>query len=933
MSAPASPATPASAPDAHSAPDGLTPLDLTTPQLTVRAVLTGVLLGSVLSACNIHTGLTIGWGLNMSFLAVLLSYAFWQALHRGLGTRPWTLQENNINQTACSAGAAVSSAGLVAPIPALTMLTGQELEWLPMALWVASVCLVGISVAIPLRRQMIVVDKLPFPSGMANGELLREMYAKGSEAAARITAMSIAIGLSAGLTLVRLYPVVLHTLLAPVGWFSAIKVEAWRIATVAVPIPTSWLRGFRAENLTFAFDPSLLLFAVGGLIGFRACVSLVLGAIFAWLVVAPWLIHEGAMRLTHQEPLVQLSAEIDPSVAFPPPPQGFMQYRADQGVLEFRGVMTPTLRDQKLALSDNPRFQASIRKTFVNSQLRIAAPLERLPAEAALRDLPVQYDVAKRELYVVAGVDRASLAQLRTLSSSADYQRALDALAAPFDYTTTASIQFSEPAAPLPSERFIVPRLWAATVRVDRDRERVVLLGVLPAAGRDAILDAAGAHEREHPDDAEGVAAFRAALGRLQARAAAPLGPSLSPGSPALRALQDVVQISDADKTVVFRGVMTQADFDALEALVPADPSAAPASGPAVGPARDDWRATLADVRRSSAWRPVAPNFRDGVDWLLWPGVTLMVVSSLVSFAFSWPAMLRALRGKRSGPTPSRGGDMPALFAVPFMIFALAAATACQYFYFGIPIWLGVLAVLLTFALALVAARVTGETNTNPVGAMGKVTQLIFGVLQPGAPATNLMSANITGGAASQCGDLMHDLKTGSMLGSTPWKQSVAQICGALGGSFAGAAFYLTMVPDPARQLMTTQYPAPAVATWKAVAELFKVGLEALPAGAATAMVIAAVVGVLLPILDRYAPARMKVLVPSASAIGLAFVIPGQNALSMFLGGALALLVTSISKSWAARFVVAICAGLVAGESLTLVADVFAKLIGSHALG
>ena len=46
---------------------------------------------------------------------------------------------------------------------------------------------------------------------------------------------------------------------------------------------------------------------------------------------------------------------------------------------------------------------------------------------------------------------------------------------------------------------------------------------------------------------------------------------------------------------------------------------------------------------------------------------------------------------------------------------------------FGMPYWQSTVAVLLSFFLALVACRVTGETDTTPVGAMGKVTQLIFG--------------------------------------------------------------------------------------------------------------------------------------------------------------------------------------------------------------
>jgi len=48
---------------------------------------------------------------------------------------------------------------------------------------------------------------------------------------------------------------------------------------------------------------------------------------------------------------------------------------------------------------------------------------------------------------------------------------------------------------------------------------------------------------------------------------------------------------------------------------------------------------------------------------------------------------------------------------------------------FGISVWESAIAVALSFWLALVACRVTGETDTTPVGAMGKVTQLIFGAL------------------------------------------------------------------------------------------------------------------------------------------------------------------------------------------------------------
>ena len=101
---------------------------------------------------------------------------------------------------------------------------------------------------------------------------------------------------------------------------------------------------------------------------------------------------------------------------------------------------------------------------------------------------------------------------------------------------------------------------------------------------------------------------------------------------------------------------------------------------------------------------------------------------------------------------------------------------------FGMPLWQSTVAVLLTFILALVACRVTGETDTTPIGAMGKVTQLIFGGLSPGNMNVNLMSANITAGAAASAADLLTDLKSGYLLGANPASSSWPSSPGFLRG-------------------------------------------------------------------------------------------------------------------------------------------------------
>ena len=56
------------------------------------------------------------------------------------------------------------------------------------------------------------------------------------------------------------------------------------------------------------------------------------------------------------------------------------------------------------------------------------------------------------------------------------------------------------------------------------------------------------------------------------------------------------------------------------------------------------------------------------------------------------------------------------------------------------------------------------------------------------------------------------------MLGAWPRHQAFSQICGVFAGALAGSAAYLLLIPDPAAMLLKPDWPAPAVAKWKAVA-------------------------------------------------------------------------------------------------------------------
>jgi len=218
----------------------------------------------------------------------------------------------------------------------------------------------------------------------------------------------------------------------------------------------------------------------------------------------------------------------------------------------------------------------------------------------------------------------------------------------------------------------------------------------------------------------------------------------------------------------------------------------------------------------------------------------------------------------------------------------------------------------MTFFLSVAACRATGETDITPIGAMGKITQLSYGIIAPSDITANLMTAGVTAGAAASSADLLTDLKSGYLLGANPRKQFIAQFLGI----FAGAAvivpsFYL-LVPTP-DILGGEKFPAPSAQVWKGVAELLANGLSSLHSSARIALAVGIAAGVLLSVLDRLAPPRIRSFLPSAMGLGLAFVIPFWNTFSIFLG---ALAASFVRRTRMEGYIIPAASGIIAGESL-----------------
>ena len=122
------------------------------------------------------------------------------------------------------------------------------------------------------------------------------------------------------------------------------------------------------------------------------------------------------------------------------------------------------------------------------------------------------------------------------------------------------------------------------------------------------------------------------------------------------------------------------------------------------------------------------------------------------------------------------------------------------------------------------------------------------------------------------------------------------------------------LVPD-ASVLGSDKWPAPSAQVWAAVARLLSNGIHSLHPTAKLGLLVGGLVGVAIPVLELAMPKRKK-YIPSAMGLGLAMVIPFWNSLSMFIGGAIALIMEKNWKTVAEKYIIPVSSGVIAGESI-----------------
>jgi putative OPT family oligopeptide transporter len=228
-------------------------------EFTLKAVVTGILLGIVFGAANAYLGLRVGLTVSASIPAAVMTVAVFR-----LSARRGTILEANLSQTVASASTSLAS-GTIFTIPALFM-WGMAPPFLQVVVLSFLGAVLGLAAMIPLRRLLIVEahKELPYPEGTACAEVLRATAGGSSAGGWIFRGIAVGAGIKLAISLAFLLPGAMHA---------------------AVPV-------LPKGEIALELAPALV--GVGFILGYRQSGILVAGSLISALVLTPLIAWIGA---------------------------------------------------------------------------------------------------------------------------------------------------------------------------------------------------------------------------------------------------------------------------------------------------------------------------------------------------------------------------------------------------------------------------------------------------------------------------------------------------------------------------------------------------------------------------------------------------------------------------------------------------------------
>lgn len=239
-------------------------------ELTVRAVITAMVVAALIGASYPYVVLKIGYGPNISVVSAFFGYIAITVIGFLTGARG-TRWENNLVQTA---GTAAGQAGFMCVLlAAFDMLNAKpelgfsvHLSVLQTFAWLSIAGMIGVLLAVPLRKHYIDEENLTFADGTAAGETLLVLDQGRREAGTRVAALGAGMVSSGLLAVIR---------------------DKLKLLPESIPF------GTHGQTLRMGTEVSLLSFGSGLLVGCRIALSMGLGMLLSWVIAPPILTGQG----------------------------------------------------------------------------------------------------------------------------------------------------------------------------------------------------------------------------------------------------------------------------------------------------------------------------------------------------------------------------------------------------------------------------------------------------------------------------------------------------------------------------------------------------------------------------------------------------------------------------------------------------------------
>ncbi|KAL2116980.1 hypothetical protein VTJ04DRAFT_9148 [Mycothermus thermophilus] len=164
------------------------PLIIEGEPFTLRGLLVGLAVGTIICFSNMYFGLQTGWVSTMSMPASLMGFGIFRLLRSRLGELPFSPVENVLVQTVAGSMAIMPlGCGFVGVLPAMNYLLRPEemgpvkLNGRQLVVWSLGLCYFGVVFAVPLRRQVLIRERLRFPTGFSTAVLIGVLHGRGKE--------------------------------------------------------------------------------------------------------------------------------------------------------------------------------------------------------------------------------------------------------------------------------------------------------------------------------------------------------------------------------------------------------------------------------------------------------------------------------------------------------------------------------------------------------------------------------------------------------------------------------------------------------------------------------------------------------------------------------------------------------------------------------